>query len=298
MTFQQLQYLIEVHKAGSFSQAAKNLYITQSAISNAIIGLEKEIGSPLFIRSQYGLALTPRGEEVIRHAERICDSMQQITSKEATRKKAVRIGCGGFVPVANAYVKLLREYADQTDIEFSIHDYHAGSFVKALINYEMDIAFYFRLTSYSQTTKRSLEEEGLHYEELATLPAAVSLSPKHPLYSKEIIQMKDLQAYPMLDYAKNGLCTARILCAYIPVSKDNLVIARGHTARQRVLEEGLAYQISHLPAKAYRKPGFRYIPIEGLSYTFYSLTNPKYPRSAELDRFIELVKEELAKYVI
>ena len=38
MTFQQLQYLLEVHKAGSFSQAAKNLYITQSAISNAIIG--------------------------------------------------------------------------------------------------------------------------------------------------------------------------------------------------------------------------------------------------------------------
>ena len=118
MTFQQLQYLLEVHKAGSFSQAAKNLYITQSAISNAIIGLEKEVGSPLFIRSQYGLAPTPRGEEVLRHAERICDSMRQITSKKATHKKAVRVGCGNYPPVANAYIRLLKETNTERILNF------------------------------------------------------------------------------------------------------------------------------------------------------------------------------------
>lgn len=298
MTFQQLQYLLEVHKAGSFSQAAKNLYVTQSAISNAIIGLEKEVGTPLFVRSQYGLAPTPRGEEVLRHAERICDSMQQITSKKPPRKKAVRIGCRSFLPVANAYVRILQECEHQKDIEFSLQDYHAGSFVKALLNYDMDIGFYFRLTSYSEKLKESIEDEGLCYEELATLPAAVSFSSKHPLYSKEVVEMNDLRPYPLLDSSKSGVCSARILCAYVPASKDNLVIARGHITRQRILEEGLAYQLTHLPPMRERRPDFRYIPVEGLSYTFYSITNPKYPRTAELDRFIELVKEELAKYAI
>ena len=68
MTIQQLTYLLEVHKAGSFSIAAKNLYITQSAISNAIIGLEKEIGSPIFVRSKKGLIPTPRVIDVITQA--------------------------------------------------------------------------------------------------------------------------------------------------------------------------------------------------------------------------------------
>ena len=294
MTLQQLQYLLEVNRAGSFSQAAKNLYITQSAISNAIIGLEKEIGTPLFIRSQYGLALTPRGEEVIRHAERICDSMQQIASQEVNHKKALRVGCGSYPPVTDAYIQMLKENADRKDIDFSIQDSKAIGFVKALLNYEMDIAFYFKLTSYSQGTQKAIEDEGLCYEELTTLPAAVSFSTKHPLYHQEVVQMKDLRPYPMLDSSKSGVCNARILCAYVPVSKDNLVIARGYSHRQKILQEGLAYQITHLPSEKDRKPEFRYIPVEGLSYTFYSITNPKYPRSPELERFIALVKEKIA----
>jgi len=294
MTFQQLQYLLEVRKAGSFSQAAKNLYVTQSAISNAIIGLEKEVGAPLFIRSQYGLALTPRGEEVVRHAERICDSMQQIISTEAVHKKAVRIGCGEFPPVANAYIRILKEYQDKNNVELSLQNALEGSFVKRVLNNELDIAFYFKLTSYSEGTRESLEQEGLEYEEYAILPAVVCIGPKHPLYDKEVIQMKDFRPYPLLDTSKSGVCNAKILSAYLPVSKNNLVIARGHTPRRKILEEGLAYQIAHLPAKKDRVPGFRYIPIEGLSHTFYAITNPKYPRTPELERFIQLVKEEIA----
>lgn len=47
MTFQQLQYLLEVNRTGSFTAAAKNLYVTQSSVSNAITTLENEIGTPI-----------------------------------------------------------------------------------------------------------------------------------------------------------------------------------------------------------------------------------------------------------
>lgn len=294
MTFQQLTYLLEVNKAGSFSLAAKNLFITQSAISNAIIGLEKEIGEPIFIRSQYGLSLTPRGEDVLRHAERICESMQKITNNTPVHKKALRIGCGNYPPVADTYVRILKEYQGRNDVEFALQDARAGSFVKRVLNNELDIAFYFKLTSYSEGTRESLEQEGLEYEEHAVLPAVVCIGPKHPLYNQEVIQMNDFRPYPLLDTSKHGVCNARILSAYIPASKNNIVLASGLTVRRKILEEGLAYQITHLPAEKDRIPGFRYIPIEGLSHTFYSITNPKYPRSQELKRFIEILKEEIA----
>ena len=295
MTFQQLTYLLEVYKCGSFSQAAKNLYITQSAVSNAIISLEKEIDSPLFIRSQYGLAPTPRGEEVIRHAERICDSMHKITAKDVSHQKAVRVGCSNYPPVASAYVRLLLENQNRTDIEFAFHDNRTVSFVKQLLNYELDIAFYFRLTSYSHGIQESMEQEGLYSEELATFPAAVSIGEKHPLYHQEVIEMEDLRPYPMLDSSKSGVSNAKILTAYIPINRDNLVIARGATIRRKLLYEGLGYQLSHLPSIADRDPALRYIPVNGLSYTIYLLTNPKYPKTAELEHFIALVKEEIAK---
>ena len=293
MSFQQLTYLLEVHKAGSFSQAAKNLFITQSAISNAIIGLEKEIGAPLFLRSQYGLAPTPRGEEVIHQAERIFECMQKITEKETACKKSVRIGSSNYPAVANAYVRLLKEYPNKTDVEFSLRDTRAGSLMKNVIVNEMDIAIYAKLTSYSSSNKESIEQQGLYYEELATIPSVIVIGPKHPLYHKEVVEMGDLRQYPMMDGSKTGICSAKTLSAYIPYSRSNLIIASSYHARRKILEDGLAYQVTFLPAEKDRVKEFRYIPIKGLSHTLYYITNPTRPRCEELERFIEILKEEI-----
>ena len=119
MTIQQLTYLLEVHKTGSISAAAKNLIISQSAVSNAVLTLEKEIGAPIFIRGQNGLTLTTQGEDVIRHAKRICESVQHLTGKKEERKKSVRVGCSNFDPANQAFVRLLEECQDVSDIEFS-----------------------------------------------------------------------------------------------------------------------------------------------------------------------------------
>ena len=76
--------------------------------------------------------------------------------------------------------------------------------------------------------------------------------------------MNDFRPYPLLDTSKHGVCNAKILSAYIPTSKSNLVLASGLTVRRKILEEGLDYQITHMPAAKDRIPGFRYIPIEGI----------------------------------
>ena len=47
MTIQQLQYILEVHRTGSISKAANNLYLAQPNLSNAIRSLEQELGFPV-----------------------------------------------------------------------------------------------------------------------------------------------------------------------------------------------------------------------------------------------------------
>lgn len=45
MTFNQLKYVVAVAKTGSINKAAADLFISQSVVSTAIAGLEKEIGT-------------------------------------------------------------------------------------------------------------------------------------------------------------------------------------------------------------------------------------------------------------
>lgn len=53
----------------SFSEASKQLFISQSAVSQAIKALEKRLEQPLFIRSTKHVQLTPEGEILLRHVE-------------------------------------------------------------------------------------------------------------------------------------------------------------------------------------------------------------------------------------
>ena len=53
----------------SFSEASKQLYISQSAVSQSIKILEKKLGQPLFIRSTKKVRLTPAGQVLLKHIE-------------------------------------------------------------------------------------------------------------------------------------------------------------------------------------------------------------------------------------
>lgn len=57
-----LRYFLQICKDGSFSKAAKNLYISQQGLSKSISNLEKEIGVSVFNRTSKGNELTEYGE--------------------------------------------------------------------------------------------------------------------------------------------------------------------------------------------------------------------------------------------
>lgn len=75
-----LRALIRVAEAGSISQAAASLGVTQSFLSRIIAGLERRLGSPLFYRTGRGVALTEVGEEVLPRARRIVLDCEQLLS--------------------------------------------------------------------------------------------------------------------------------------------------------------------------------------------------------------------------
>ena len=91
MTNNQIKYMIEVAQTGSVNQAARNLFISQSALSNAIMSVEQEFGRKIFNRSSHGMTLTAFGKLFIAY---ITPIHQQLTQLYAMRSSSA----GGNTP--------------------------------------------------------------------------------------------------------------------------------------------------------------------------------------------------------
>lgn len=76
-----LRTFVAVKETGSFTRAAERLHLTQSAISHQIRRLEEQLGQPLLHRTTRSLILTEHGEDLLRYAEQILESMDALSRR-------------------------------------------------------------------------------------------------------------------------------------------------------------------------------------------------------------------------
>ena len=69
MNLKQLEAFVQVSESGSFSKAAKELFLTQPTISAHISSLEKELNVRLFIRNTKEVSLSDDGKDLYRYAK-------------------------------------------------------------------------------------------------------------------------------------------------------------------------------------------------------------------------------------
>ena len=89
MTLAQLAQFVAVARSGSFSAAARQLGVAQSAVSQAIAALERDLDAKLLDRTSRSCRLTPLGEQFLGDAERI------VRDAEETRQRIRRAGRSG-----------------------------------------------------------------------------------------------------------------------------------------------------------------------------------------------------------
>lgn len=92
-----LHTLIVVADAGSFSEAALRLQLSQSSVSYAIAALEEELGVVLLSRGRQGACLTPVGEQIVNRARRITHLLDDVV-KQANLAKGLE---GGYVRISS-----------------------------------------------------------------------------------------------------------------------------------------------------------------------------------------------------
>src|SRR3954447_15710887 len=71
----QLEYFLAVVEEGSFTRAAARLYMVQSSLSAALLGLERDLGTNLLIRGRRGSDLTDAGRALVEPARMVLASV-------------------------------------------------------------------------------------------------------------------------------------------------------------------------------------------------------------------------------
>lgn len=86
MNVRHLRYFTEVVSAGSLRRASEVLYVTQSALSRAVVELEREFECVLLERDQRGIRLTPHGVAFLERAKDALKSIDAIKSGVSAEK--------------------------------------------------------------------------------------------------------------------------------------------------------------------------------------------------------------------
>lgn len=86
MLLRQMKYFVAIVECNSFTEAAEQCYISQSAISQQIQSLEKELGVELIHRENRRFTLTPAGEYFYRQSRMLSDEVDEL------QRETIRIG--------------------------------------------------------------------------------------------------------------------------------------------------------------------------------------------------------------
>ena len=77
MDLRQIEYIVAIEQEQSISKAAEKLYLTQSALNQQLLRLEKELGTPLFERRKHSMIPTLAGRIYLATARRMVDMKRE-----------------------------------------------------------------------------------------------------------------------------------------------------------------------------------------------------------------------------
>lgn len=202
MTIQQCKYALAIVKCGSFSEAAKQLFVAQSSLSVGIKSLENELNIQIFDRSGTGAFLTDEGAEFIRYAQQICQSANLVTERYGKQiQQKLYIATQHYDFIADIFGELLNEtYSD--GYRFSIREIETYNVIRDVQTAYSDIGIIAIKDSNFETMKRYLGGRKLTFTPVLSVSPHVFLRKKHPLAGHERLTFEELKEYPYVSYAQ------------------------------------------------------------------------------------------------
>ena len=200
MNFQQCRYVEVVARVGSFSQAAKELYMTQPNLSCSIKDLENELGVQLFTRSNTGARLTEDGHDFLKYAKRIIgelDLLQQRYHDEF--KKSFTVASHHYDFLSIPLAKVAQEFKQDYQ-EFQTNETTTKKVLDSVASFEADLGIIYLDDENEHILTSALQYHDLEFTSLGEFPTRVFLRRDHPLAHKSVISETDLKGYNQIRF--------------------------------------------------------------------------------------------------
>ena len=198
MRLGQLEYFIKIAECGSFSKAAKELYISQPTLTKSIAGLEAEYDIQLLERESKGVRLTPKGREFLGYARDVINSryvLEQTFGQKAEHPPVQRL-CVASQQFDFLY-PLLEQIYKESGSAMNIHleEVERGSVIEQVHEGISNVGILVLTEDDPRFLDLSLKKKALAVHELDTSSVYVCMSKRSPLCSKEIITGADTLPY-------------------------------------------------------------------------------------------------------
>ena len=145
MNLKQLEAFVQVSESGSFSKAAKELFLTQPTISAHISSLEKELNVRLFIRNTKEVSLSDDGKDLYRYAKQITDLEKAIEERfymDSDDGKHFITIAASTIPAQYLLPKVLMCYRERYPKEqIKIRETDSSEVVTQVVDHMVDVGF-------------------------------------------------------------------------------------------------------------------------------------------------------------
>ena len=190
MNFRQLQSFLTVAQQGSYASAAKQLFVSPSALVQQIRALEDDVGFPLFSGKSRGVALSDAGkvfyEDMRKMTDQMAVSLSHARAVADSQRNVLRVGLqnnGLFLP--NTLLRLAFAFKkERALLELRFVDMDYANAFEAIERQECDVL--------QSEQMPDLARRHLRFLKLFDIRAYCLLSPLHPLAEKSFIAPGDL----------------------------------------------------------------------------------------------------------
>ena len=313
MTNNQIQYMIEVARTGSVNQAARNLFISQSALSNAIRSVEQEFGRKIFHRSSRGVTLTPFGKLFIAYITPISHQLEQLYAMRKTdvnsQIPSLSIISNGFYYITDLLAALGERYSSN-GLRVFLQEEYSGNFLEPICNRAVDLGIVRIWSCYRSYNLEEFSNKKLVYHPICELQIGVDLGEKNPLYNhpEPSIAPEMLAGYPQilhesLDHGPYSDIMGRL---NLPVSSVRYVVDSRATIYELLDKTGgyvlnsRKISLDGQPRLELRHHQWRFFPLKDCSVRseIGYLTRENTVLTPEASTFIQMLKDYLLRDII
>ena len=255
-----IRYFVATSEALSFTRAARQLNVSQPALSHSIFQLEERLGNKLFERSVKGIRLTPAGKVFEKTAQRVLREIsagaQLIAESSGLIAGEIRVGFVNSVNIFWLPMMIGRFLQKYPLVKFSVESIDISELESRLLDEKLDLGI-----GFLERKRQSLKTLELFVENLVVVANA-----KLPINKSRSMSLHEITSFPLV-LLRTGFCTRELIdTGFDGTDAQPKILAEFDSIDAIVSCVQEVEAISVLPEHACRweaYPGIKVIPLKG-----------------------------------